>query len=106
MPNCFSLTRKSEPEKGPVGLNTIDAEMCQHFGVPCDPKQYYGYWYQSIGLGLACGGTFETMRKEIVGLLDHQPQDEFYNPKLTVTQLAIIDWLDEHFTADAWYQAH
>lgn len=62
MPNCFQLTRKSSPETGPVVLQIVDAEMCQYFGVQCDPKYWFRSWYSTIGFGLATGDTFETLR--------------------------------------------
>ncbi len=83
MPNCFQLSR---PGVGPVALQTIDEEMCKHFEVPCDPVRWYREWYNIIGLGLACGKSFEQLRNILPQHLD------------------IIDWLDSQFTADAWVE--
>jgi len=58
MPNCFTLTRKSEPEKGPVKLNVIDEDICRFFGKPVHLKHWYMGWFDMIGFDLAMGQTF------------------------------------------------
>lgn len=85
MPNCFELTRKGEVDAST--LNAIDAAMCDHFDAPCDEKQYYMGWYNTIGFGLACGYDWDKCR------------DVYHDvPEL----LAVVDWLEEHFTYHAW----
>lgn len=101
MPNCFQLTRKSNPSAGPVPLVEIDEELCRHFNSPCHPTQWFCFWYDIIGPALACGRTFaelrerfQTDRDAVLNPTDHEMQ----------TQLAlIVDYLDTHFTSDAWY---
>jgi len=87
MPNCFSLTRKSDVAAGPVPLITIDEEICKHFGVEPDPKWYYRSWFDTIGLTLAMGKSFEWIINE---------------SRFTPETIAIARFLDEHFTPDAW----
>ena len=87
MPNCFSLTRKSDPAAGPVPLALIDDEMCEHFGVTPHPKDYYKFWYTFVGLPLACGKTLA----DVQGMYKDNPEG-----------LAIVEWLDANFTSEAW----
>lgn len=84
MPNCFTLTRKSDTEAGPVAFSTIDDEMCEHFGVKPDPKMYHRGWYDCIGLALACGQTWDKIRETFSGMVP------------------IVDWLESHFIPNAW----
>jgi hypothetical protein len=83
MPNCFTLTPKgaTEPEK----LADIDNKLCAHFGVEPDPEHYYQMWVDIEGLALAMGRDWQWMR-------------ENFDPE----RLPIINWLDEHYTPDAW----
>ena len=89
MPNCFSLTRKAASEAGFVRFDIIDNELCAALGVVSDEVQYYLGWYDSIGLMLAIGKSFADMRVIWAG---------------DTEILKVVDWLDEHFTSDAWYQ--
>lgn len=84
MPNCFSLTRKSDPSAGPVSLQLIDDEMREHFGEEPDPKNWYLYWYETIGFSLACGKDWEWIRKN------------------NEARVHIVKWLEENFIVDAW----
>lgn len=89
MPNCFTLTRKSDPDAGPVAFAKIDEEICAHLDVPCHPKHWYLGWYDDIGMALAHGMTFERMR-------------EIYEEDREVQAIKVVDFLDENFTANAW----
>jgi hypothetical protein len=93
MPNCFSLTRKSNPEAGAVPLAQVDKEMCEHFNVPCNPVKYYQDWYNWLGYGFAMGRSFDDMRAYI---------KEHDNPELMDHDLEIVDWMEANFTPDAW----
>lgn len=101
MPNCFSLTRKSDLKAGPVKLTTIDEEMCKHFNVPCDPKLWYHYWYDIIGFGIATGKSLDDQRKIIEEQIIRNTEDSEYDSWDKRT-LEIINWLDENFTSDTW----
>jgi len=100
MPNCFSLTRKSDKAAGPVSLSKIDEELCQHFGVQPDPVKYYEGWYNSIGLQLALGRDFQYMREFIQGLFQKYPEEKVQLQH----ELDIINWFDQNSESDAWYQ--
>lgn len=102
MPNCFSLTRKSDMDSGPVGLNAIDAELCQHFGYRCDEKRWLNEWYNIIGFGLAIGKTFEDLRNDTLENLTRPGENPYeFGDKLN---LAIIDYLEANFVPNAWVE--
>lgn len=101
MPNCFTLSRKSNLDAGPVPLNTIDAEMCQFFNEPVDPKEFCRNWYGIIGFDLAKGKSFEQIRTDYQGSHD---VDYLGNRDLWTKLIEIVDWLDANFTTDSWYE--
>jgi hypothetical protein len=82
MPNCFQLTFKGETE--PMKLVDVDKMLCQHFNVPVDPREWYENWYNSIGLSLAMGVTWENIEKAF-------PERK-----------EIIDYLKANFNVDSW----
>jgi len=84
MPNCFTLTAIGENK--PETLNAIDEHICKHFNVPIDDKKYYWGWYNTIGLALAMGKTWNEMF------------DIFEDDRT----LEIVTFLSEHYTPDAW----
>lgn len=88
MPNCFTLTKKDIPNAKPAQFQHIDDAMREHFGAPANAEEWYMDWYNSVGLGLAMGNSFEKLREII--------------PDLT----PVIDYLDANYTADSWYQGH
>ena len=84
MPNYFTLTKRGEDK--PSNFSDIDAEICRAFGYDVHPKLFLAGWYDTIGLALAVGWTWDKMR-------------ETFEDKLT---LRIIDYLDEHYIPNAW----
>lgn len=86
MPNCFTLTKKGETE--PTTLNKLDEEICEFLGEPVDPVHYVADWYNTIGLMLACGKTLPQCKE----IFTHE------------TTHKIVDFLDEHYVAHAWYE--
>ena len=82
MPNCFLLRNRATGE--PDTLSDIDDKMREYFVVPPNATEWYQGWYDSVGLMLACGQTFDQIRK-ICPLMG-----------------AIVDWLDMHYVAEAW----
>ncbi len=90
MPNCFTLTRKSDPDAGPVTFAQIDEELCKHLGVECHPKQYYLGWYDGIGYALAIGKNWDQIRET---LREYNYDEEAFK---------IVDFLEENFVANAW----
>ena len=85
MPNCFQLLRNGNA----VPLNTIDEEMCRHFGAPCHEKHYFEGWYDFIGYELARGQSFAEIRLT------------YANSPILVQ---IVDWLEANFQVNAWYE--
>jgi hypothetical protein len=90
MPNYFKFTKKGELK--PTLFADIDNELREHFGAPADPVKYYYQWYDVIGLGIAMGQSWDDLRTKIC----------YDCPEL----LAIINYLEDHYTAEAWYQPH
>ena len=89
MPNCFSLTKRGEDKA--MLLQKVDAALWEHFegGEPEGNSQWYRYWYNTIGLDLAMGRTWEQIREAL-------PE----NSKMFV----VVDYLKEHYVSDAWYE--
>ena len=83
MPAYFTLTKKGETK--PSTFVAIDEALCAHFGVTPDPDLYYRSWYDIEGLGLAMGYDWNKLRE--------------INPN----RAAIIDWLEDNYTPDAWH---
>lgn len=84
MPSCFQLTRKGDTE--PSNLQHIDRCICQALDIPFSEDQWAGGWYNSIGLLLAVGKTFDE-------ILDMQ-----------LSNHRIVAYLAEHYTSDSWHQ--
>lgn len=104
MPNCFQLTRKTEPEKGPVSLNAIDAELCGVLGREVHPTAYCMGWFDYIGFKLAMGRSFEEIKAKIISsIAENQGAGkeagdvEYYQDMLT-----LANYLDANFTSDSW----
>lgn len=95
MPNCFTLTRKVALDKGPVPLQQIDIEMCEHFGVPVHDKYWCFDWYNSIGFNIAMGRSMKQQLEMKGGSANWQYDED---------QLAALQWLDDNFTSDAWVE--
>ena len=86
---CFTLSRDGKPVK----LQDIDKELCDMLGVPCDDNEWVLGWYDSIGLGLACGCDWDKIRKILI--ID----DSEHHKSLA----KVIDYLRNNFTTDSWY---
>jgi hypothetical protein len=95
MPNCFSLTPKGEPE--PVRLGAVDDAMRAHFGAPPNPDEWYRGWYQTIGFMLARGLPWEGIREHVRTSM--RPEAD------RAKDVAVVDWLEANYTADAWTEA-
>ncbi len=93
MPNCFQLIRKTTGEA--ARFQDIDTEMCAHFNVPCHPTEWYGHWYDIIGWSCAVEGL--TLEQQIAERPLGRELEDF-----EARHLAILNWLNEHFTSDAW----
>ena len=93
MPACFQLIPKGSSE--PLLLWAVDAQLCWHFKAPVDDRRWYEDWYNVIGFKLACGKSFEQVRRE---LPDWAPDDPAYVKTLT----EICDYLSTNFQSDSW----
>jgi hypothetical protein len=102
MPNCFTLTRKSNPEAGPVPLQQIDEEMCARFDAPCDERKWYLDWMTGIGFPLSVGKSFAEIRETVKDSISEWEVE--YGLKGGQELLALIDWLEENFTSDCWVE--
>lgn len=99
MPNCFQLISKATGQA--ERFVEVDEKMCKHFGVPCDPEQWHFYWYPTImEWGIAMNRSFQKQLQDIEEG-DYQTKEE---QEAANHQREIILWLDQHYTADAWYQ--
>lgn len=87
MPACFQLTRKGESE--PSTLNSVDEAIANHLGIAVHPTKWCVGWYDTIGFSLACGKSFADLR-------EIDKDDKEY--------LSIINFLDENYTTNAFYQ--
>lgn len=96
MPNCFQLVRKSDGVA--ESLAKVDEEICAYLRVECHPRLFYLYWYDVIGFALACGKTFDDLRKRYAN------RDEAEAGRLATdaTYMRIVDFLDENYTVEAW----
>ena len=93
MPNCFTFTRKSNPNEGPASLVNIDLEMCEAFGVTVHPVKFYCDWVDLVGLEVACGRTLMQVREKFAALSHSY-----------INLIPVIEWLDANFTTDAFVQ--
>ncbi len=84
MPACYMLIRKGE--NTPTKLAQIDEEMCAFFHVIPHPNNWYRNWENTIGLSLAVGNDWKKTREIF-------PEDT-----------DIINWLEENFVVESWYQ--
>lgn len=89
MPSCFQLTRRGDRE--PSSLAHIDNCICQYLGVNANPKQYHDYWYDTIGLMLAMGHSFDY-------IIDKLWEYEDY------PRLVIAAYLADNYVSDSWHE--
>ena len=101
MPNCFSLTRRTEIEKGAVPLQQVDEELCAFLGVRCDEKEWYHGWYGYIGFLIAMGKTWDRLKADIAEKVAKSGADT-EQKEYWLKMEQIRDWLEREFTSDAW----
>ena len=82
---CFSLFPIGSST--PARLVEVDDAMREAFGAPPDAHDYYRNWYDTIGLGLALGHSFERLKTEF-----------FPN------SADIIEWLAARYSPEAWVE--
>ena len=98
MASSFSLTRKTEMDKGPVSLRQVDEELCVHFNVVPHPDDYYHLWFDTIGSELTSGSSFSDIIKGCHRDMAEYPEKYRYYER----KLEIAKYLDKHFISDRW----
>lgn len=102
MPNCFTLSLKSEPSK-PVLFAKIDEEICSHMGAEVHPTNWYIGWYDYIGFMLAVGKSFDEINGLIVECIEDSKTPEGHAHWSKMQQ--VNHFLAERYVSDAWYSA-
>lgn len=99
MPACFQLFRKGESEAVP--LNTIDEEICAYMELPVHDTLYCHDWFNTIGLKLAMGRSFDYIIGwyEGASMKTKGEDSEYYD-----TLLKIAEFLNERFSANSWHE--
>lgn len=102
----FQLTRKSDPDAGPVPLTVLDEEICEARGATPDPVRYHDYWFDSIGWRQATGMSWDEIRKSFaLQKMEADERDDGADYAALMQRLSeITDWLEERFTVRAWRQ--
>jgi hypothetical protein len=95
MAHCFQLLNPITRE--PQILAHVDDLMCAHFNVTPHPIRYYANWYNTIGLALACGESFEQIKQRYLEDLTEDTSESTRN--YCETKLAIIEWLQTNYEA-------
>ena len=96
MANCFTLTPKGESK--PASLQAIDDLMRIEFGEEPDADRWLWGWYDTLGPALAMGRTWEQLRERFA----EDPAESERTNMFRRRMLVVIDWLDEHYTTNAW----
>lgn len=91
MPTIVKLTKRGEDR--PSSPAQIDNDLCAALGVEPNPVNFYAYWWDIIGLSLACGETLDQ-------LAEYYTQGDEADP----TYATIAMWLKDNYTAEAYYQ--
>ena|SRR5258707_9341031 len=98
MPVCFQLCPKGYPDK-PAHFIAIDEAMCAALGQPCDPEKYLWGWYDTIGLRLALGSSFEKMISEWEDARDGaNGSGNAYIDRM----IQMAQWLSANYVSDSW----
>lgn len=85
MPNCFELIAKG-PNTTESAVE-IDEILCKILERTIDDRRYVLDWFNTIGLYLACGKSFDEIRKA------RNWSNEMH---------LIIEYLEDNYTARAW----
>lgn len=83
MPNHVQLISKTTKEAETFA--DIDTKMRIALGQPADDARFYKAWYDTIAFGLACGCSWQELRKDYEGTKDD-----------------VIDWLEKNYEPDSW----
>lgn len=108
MPNCFSLTPKTQDR--PALLHAVDAAICRFFEIDVDPNYYAADWYTVIGTLIAVKGCTlgtDALRREVMlwyhdGLYETLSESERRDQ--CTAMLAILSYLETFYRSDNWVQ--
>ena len=101
MPVCFQLCHKDRPTT-PVSFIEIDEAMCKALGQQADPVRYLWEWYDSIGLRLALGRSFNEI---IVDYTQRRESEEGQVPgaaEYLDHMIQVAEWLSLNYVSDSW----
>ena len=87
MPACFKLISRFDGHA--ETMQNVDRRICEHLGQPVHPTRWCVNWYNTVGLLLAMGKTWDDMR-------------EIYDPN-SVAQI-VIDFLEIDYRTDSWHE--
>ena len=100
----FNLTRKSNPEAGPVVLTALDVEICALTDQQVHPSKYCLDWFDNVGYWLAVGKTWAEIRAmhtewraDVRGLDSLDGHNAFHD-----LLAKIVDWLEVNFIVECW----
>lgn len=106
MPNCFRLYPKGSADAAP--LARIDEAICERFGWAVHPVRYVEGWFDTIGWGIAVRGHRLGSPELRAHVLNYGTDgDGNIDPKYqdwTAKLILILDYLDAHYTSDAWVE--
>ncbi len=101
MPNCFRLYLKNSGEA--ATLCSVDEAICAHLGVKVNPTKYVAYWFDTIGFPIAMGKTLDQIIEKFgLELATANAIDDQDSVKYWQEQLTIAEYLNAHYTTDAW----
>lgn len=99
MPVCFQLLEKTNHEA--VAFQEVDEQICEHFGISAHPKKYVCGWYESIGLRLACGQSFDEILEEFARTIAEGNPNRAEEIWL-VDIIKIAKFLRDHYDMRSW----
>jgi len=102
----FELIPRCDPEHGAMTLTDIDAGICQFLGVPCDDTRWFQSWYEIVGFRLACGQSFECIRRDIIGRdlggLTADVSKHNRDHVWCMNMVRLIQFLDDNYIVQNW----
>ena len=103
MPRCFQLIEKATGK--PAKLSLIDDILCKEvYNCEPHPKFYGGNifdWFESIGFQLAMGRTLDD--KSDKSVRKYYQGSDVWADELPMIEKT-IDYLQQHYTEESWYE--
>lgn len=100
MPVCFQLFNRATNE--PVSLRRLDDDLRAWFGAPVDDVHYFRDWYDTIGLRLALGKSFDQIRVEF---LCYEEKTRIAAPHESTWYrgvLEVLDMIECAYSSESW----